>query len=326
MLSVLGVDLGGTKIAAGPVDREGVELAPPIVVPSESRDTGSLIAGLGATLQRALSEFQRFAPGAVGLACAGTVDGPRGEVVKSPNLPLRDVPVAALMEEVLGVPVVVENDGNAAVLGEAVVGAAVGLRDVVLLGLGTGIGGGLFLDGKLYRGANGAAAELGHMIVQAGGLECRCGQHGCLEMYASGRALARYGSALAGDPERDPSGKLLALRERGELTGVDVATLAVEGHPGALEAVRELAGWLGIGLVNLTNTFDPEMIVVGGGVSDLGEMLLCPARDTVRKEAMPPGRERVRIEAAALGNRAGVVGGALVAWQALEERRAVAVG
>ena len=173
----------------------------------------------------------------------------------------------------------------------------------------------MFLDGKLYRGANGAAGEIGHLVVQAGGLVCRCGNRGCLEMYASGPALARYASARARDPERDPDGALLALREKGELQGAAVTHLAREGHPGALEAVSQLAEWLGVGLVSITNTFDPEMIIIGGGVSDLGEMLLGPARECVRKNAMPPGRDRVHIEAARLGNRAGLVGAGLVAWQ-----------
>jgi glucokinase len=316
MLSVLGVDLGGTKIAVGPVDREGVQLASPITALTQSTDATSLLAGLGSTLRRALSEFECFAPGAVGLACAGTVDGERGEVITSPHLPLRDAPLAAMLQVAVGVPVVIENDGNAAVLGEVAAGAAIGLRHVVMLTLGTGVGSGLFLDGRLYRGANGAAGEIGHMVVQAGGLACRCGQRGCLEMYASGPALARYAGARARDPERDPDGALLALRETGELHGAAVTHLAREGHPGALEAVKQLADWLGIGMANITNTFDPEMIVVGGGVSDLGEMLLGPARESVRKNAMPPGHDRVRIEVAKLGNRAGLVGGALVAWQA----------
>lgn len=319
MLSVLGVDLGGTKIAVGPVDHEGTQLAPPIVAQTPSSDATSLLAGLSSTLRRALSEFDRFAPGAVGLACAGTVDAARGEVITSPNLPLRDAPVAAMLQVAVGVPVFVENDGNAAVLGEVVAGAAVGLRHVVMLGLGTGVGGGLFLEGRLYRGANGAAGELGHTVVQPGGPPCRCGQRGCLEMYASGPALARYASARARDVERDPGGELLSLRERGELTGASVARLAGQGHPGAIEAVKQLADWLGIGLVNLTNTFDPEMIVVGGGVSGLGEMLLHPAREWVRKDAMPPGRDRVRVEAARLGNNAGLVGSALLAWQMLDD-------
>ena len=139
-------------------------------------------------------------------------------------------------------------------------------------------------------------------------------------MYASGRALVRYAAARAGDPAKDPCGELTALQEQGRLTGGAVTRLAVAGDAAALEAVDELAHWLGVGLVNLTNSFDPEMIVVWGGVSALGELLLGPAREIVRKLAIPPGRDRVRIAPARLGNRAGLVGGALNAWERLGEK------
>jgi hypothetical protein len=176
---------------------------------------------------------------------------------------------------------------------------------------------GLWLDGHVYRGANGGAAELGHMVVRAGGLPCACGSHGCLEAYASGRALVRYAAARAGDPEKDPAGELTALQEQGKLTGGAVTRLAQAGDKAALEAVQELGRWLGVGLSNLTNAFDPEMIVVGGGVGDLGELLLVPAREVLRKLALAPGRDKVRVESASLGNRAGLTGGGLSAWRVL---------
>ncbi len=321
MTSVLGVDVGGTKVAVGPVDRDGRELAHTLVEPTCTDDEASFLAGLEATLRRAVGEFEPFEPKAFGLACAGTVDSERGVVMASPNLPLVNVPVAFLLEKALGLPVVLENDGNAAARAEATVGVAAGLRDVVLLTLGTGVGGGLWLDGRVYRGANGGAAELGHVVVRAGGLRCPCGSRGCLEVYTSGRALVRYAAARAGDPGADPSGELTALQEQGRLTGGAVARLAVAGDKAARDAVNELARWLGVGLTNMTNAFDPEMIVVGGGVGTLGELLLAPAREVVRKTAIPPGRDRVGIACAKLGNRAGLVGGALTAWQTLGESR-----
>ena len=317
MAAVLGVDVGGTKIAVAPVDGAGHELAPVLVEPSRTEDQAAFQTGIESTLKHALAEFAAFEPRAFGLACAGTVDSKRGVVVASPNLPLQNVPLAAALEKALGLPVVLENDVNAAVRAEAMVGVAAGLRHVVMVALGTGVGGGLWMDGRVYRGANGGAGELGHMIVRAGGLPCPCGSHGCLEMYASGRALVRYAAARAGDPEADPSGELAALQEQGRLTGGAVTRLATAGDKAALDAVHELARWLGAGLVSVTNTFDPEMIVIGGGVSDLGELLLVPAREVVRKLAMRPGRDSVRIEAARLGNHAGLVGGALTAWRAL---------
>ncbi len=318
MISVLGVDVGGTKVAAGPVDAAGRQLASPLVERSRTESTGAFLEGLEATLRRALAQFADFAPRAVGLACAGTVDAGRGVVVSSPNLPLTDVHLAEILHRTLGMPVVLENDANAAVLGETVAGAGVGLRHVVMLTLGTGVGGGLLLDGRVYHGADGGAGELGHTVVQSEGLPCRCGNRGCLEMYASGSAFVRYAVAWAGDLERDPEGALLSLQSRGKLTGGAVTRLAGSGHPGAVEAVRQLAGWLGIGLVSIVNVFDPQMIVIGGGVSELGELLLAPAREHVHKVAMPPGRDRVQIVSAKLGNRAGLVGAALVGWGVIE--------
>jgi glucokinase len=319
MSSVLGVDIGGTKVAIGPVGRDGTEFAPTLVEPTCTADQASFLVGLEASMRRALAAFERFEPKAFGLACAGTVDSARGVVMASPNLPLVEVPLASTLETALGLPVVLENDVNAAVHAEATIGAAVGLRHVVMLTLGTGVGGGLWLDGRVYRGANGGAAELGHVIVRAGGLPCPCGSRGCLEVYTSGRALVRYAAARASDPKADPSGELTALQEQGRLTGGAVARLAMAGDKAALDAVNELAHWLGVGLVNMTNAFDPEMIVVGGGVGALGELLLAPAREVVRKTAIPPGRASVQIAAAMLGNRAGLVGGALTAWHTLGE-------
>jgi glucokinase len=314
---VLGVDVGGTKVAVAPVDRSGAQLAGALIEPSESGSTEAFLAALEATLVRSLAKFKEFAPPAMGLACAGTVDVSEGVVNKSPNLPLVDVPLARLLTEGLGMPVVLENDAKAAVWAESVAGVAVGLKHVVLLTLGTGVGGGLLLDGRVYRGAGGGAGELGHMIVQTGGVLCGCGARGCLEMYASGRALVRYASTRVRDPELDPEGVLLALRVKGRLTGGAVARLAMQGHPGALEAVEQLAGWLGIGLVNVSNTLNPEMIVVGGGVGRLGELLLGPAREFLGKNAMPPGRDEVRVVSAKLGNEAGLVGAGLAAWAAM---------
>jgi glucokinase len=315
--AVLGVDVGGTKIAAAPVGRAGVLLAPPVIDSSRAGDTALFLAGLEATLHRACAEFAAFEPRAIGLACAGTVDRERGMVVTSPNLPLEQVPLAAILRAALGMSVVLENDVNAAVLAETVAGAAAGLRHVIMLTLGTGVGGGLLLDGRVYRGAGGGAGEIGHTIVRADGEICRCGARGCLEMYASGKALARYASIRAGDPRTDPGGALLGLQEHGRLTGGAVSRLAREGHIGALEAVRELAGWLGIGLANVANIFNPEMIVVGGGVGELDELLLRPARDYLARNAMAPGRDQVKVASAKLGNRAGLVGGGLAAWEAL---------
>ena len=319
MKSVLGVDIGGSKIAIVPVDPVGNQLALPLLGISRTSGREVFLASLESMLRQGLRDFNRFNPVALGLACAGTISHHEGMVVASPNLPLSHEPVAKRLADKLGLPVFLENDANAALVGEAAVGAAVGHRQVVMLTLGTGVGGAIMMDGKLYRGASGAAGELGHMVVVAGGLPCACGGRGCLEMYASGSALVRYAVNTLRDHERDPQGEMSLLEEEGKLTGKTVARLAREGHPGAQEAVRQLGYWVGVGLVSIVNVFEPEMVVIGGGVSELGEMLLGAAREQVAKYAMPPGKERVKVVAAELGNAAGMVGGALVAWEALGE-------
>ncbi|MFN2167497.1 MAG: ROK family protein [Anaerolineae bacterium] len=314
--AVLGVDIGGTKVAVAPVDEAGNVLADALVEASRTDDTSSFLAGLEATIRRALTEFADFQPRAIGMACAGTVNGEQGSVVTSPNLPLKRVALADAMETVLDLPVILENDANAAAWAEAMVGAAAGYRYVVMLTLGTGVGGGLILDGGLYRGTGGGAAELGHTIICAGGELCACGARGCLEQYASGTALERYGRARAGSSEDDPDGVLARLRDQGRLDGEAVSELARAGHPGALACVEELAGWLGLGMVGLANTFNPEIIVIGGGVSDLGDLILQPAEKILRATALPPNGE-AKVVKASLGNIAGLVGGGLIAWKAL---------
>ncbi len=316
-LAVLGVDIGGSKIAVAPVDRAGNILAPALVEPSVSENVVAFLTGLEGTLRRALDTFADLDLQAVGLACAGTIDSERGVVVTSPHLPLQGMHLAAVLEETLGVSVVLENDANAATRAEAVVGAAAGYRHVVMLTLGTGVGGGLLLNGHIYGGAGGGAAELGHTIVCAGGELCACGARGCLEMYVSGKALERFAQARAGRPGEDPDGALAARRDEGRLDGACVARLARQGHAGAVAAVSELAGWLGLGLVGLVNTFNPEVIVIGGGVGSLGDLILSPAERIMRETALPPNRDQVRVVPASLGNLAGLVGGGLAAWDFL---------
>lgn len=316
-MMVLGVDIGGTKVAVAPVDRSGRMSAPALIEPTVSDDTAGFLAGLQGTLDRALQTFAGRRLGAIGLACAGTIDSARGVVVTSPNLPLRDMELGVRLQEVFDVPVVVENDANAAVWAESVCGAAAGYQHIVMLTLGTGIGGGLVLDGHLYRGAGGGAAELGHIVVCRDGLQCACGSRGCLEMYASGQALERYARARAGLGEEDVDDMLAHLCEQGCLDGRAVSELARQGHPGALAAVGEMAVWLGAGLVSVANIFNPQVIVVGGGASNLGDLILEPAARIMREAALRPNGEQAQVVRATLGDMAGLVGGGLTAWDFL---------
>lgn len=349
MQVMLGVDIGGTKIALGPVDAGGVLRGPALRFPSDTRGPEELVEGMADAVRQGLDSARDrgLEVTGVGLGCAGTVDRARGAIVVSPNLPLVDVPLARLVSERVDLPVALDNDANVAALAEVRVGAAAGLRHVAMLTLGTGVGGGLVLDGRLYRGATGAAAELGHTIVAAGGERCRCGAFGCLEAYASGKALERTASRLidadgtfpdsggpaayghsgwAATPEADqaaasgpvPVAALARLRDSGGLEGEAIGRLALEGDPGALAAVTEVGAWLGVGVVNLANMFEPEAVVVGGGLGALGELLLGPARRVLWAGALAPNRE-TRLLAAAVGAEAGVVGAGLLAWEELQE-------
>jgi glucokinase len=217
------------------------------------------------------------------------------------------------MAERLDLPVVVDNDANCAVLAEARAGAGAGASEVALLTIGTGIGGGLVLGGEVYRGWIGGGAELGHMVVDMDGRPCQgnCPNWGCLESVASGSALVREASlAVARAPDTELGRALEAGRE---LTGPLITQLARDGDPVALGALEVVGRALGVGIANLVNIFNPEVVVIGGGVSEAGDLLLDPAREVMARRALAPGRDVVRVEAAAFGAEAGMVGAAILA-------------
>jgi glucokinase len=229
----------------------------------------------------------------------------------SNHLPLDGLPFKALMSERLDLPVEVDNDSNLAMLAEHVAGAARGADDAVLLALGTGIGGGLLFRGEVYRGSEGAGAELGHIVVNPDGPECPgdCPGRGCLEAYASGNAIGRAGEEAARNAPESALGK--ALAEGREITGGLVTELAHDGDEAAIEVLAEAGRWLGLGIVTLVNALNPELVIVGGGAGAAGELLLQPAREVVAERALPPNRELARIVPAAFGSEAGMIGAAL---------------
>jgi glucokinase len=308
---VIGVDLGGTKLLAGAID---ADLA---VHHRTNRPVLGLDQnGLVQMVADAVEEI-RTAVGdgieAVGFGIPCTFDTRSGLAVQAVNLPLADVRFHEVMAARLGLPVTVDNDANCAVFAEARMGAAAGCSDVVLLTLGTGIGGGLYLGGDVYRGWLGGGAELGHMVVVADGPPCQgtCPGRGCLEAVASGTALVREASLAVA---RRPDTALGQALESGqELTGPLISALAHEGDPVALGAIARIGHWLGVGIVSLVNIFNPQTVVVGGGVSAAGELLLEPARAVVAGHALPPNRDVVDIVLAGLGPGAGMVGAALMA-------------
>jgi glucokinase len=309
--------------------------------PTDTSSAEEFVRSLIEVLLQARDELDGDVLG-VGLGCAGTIDWQRGLVIESPNLPIENEPLRDKVAQALDLPAVLDNDANVATLAEARVGAARGLSHVIMLTLGTGVGGGIVLNGRLYRGANGSAGELGHTIVLGADDPCLCGRRGCLEVYASGTALERVARRLAEETggiehnagteanagprtaeeqaEAPPYGRALnQLRSRGELDGEEVGKLALQGDQAARDAVLEVARWLGVGMANFANIFNPEMIVVGGGLSSLGELLLGPARELMRQMAIAPNGEVAQVEQAELGPEAGVVGAAMVAWEELPQ-------
>lgn len=313
MSRTIGLDIGGTKIAGGLVDADGDMVA------SAKRGTPAqspeAIAAACAELVRELRAVATEEVTGVGVACAGFVDATGSTVLFAPNLAWRDEPLRARLEALVDLPVTLENDANAAAWGEFTHGAAKDVDDMVLVTVGTGVGGGAVVENQLLRGAYGIAAELGHVRVVPGGLRCGCGNKGCLEMYASGSALLREARALveSGTPHA------AALTERcggvaTALSGADVTELARRGDAASVELLADLGGWLGEGVASIGAVLDPRMVVIGGGVSEAGELLLAPVRAAFGRNLIGRGhRPEPVITVASLGNDAGLIGAAAIA-------------
>jgi len=307
----IGVDIGGTKVAAGVVDEGGGVLAL-VRRPTPNDD----VAETEAVIAEVVTELAaRYEVVAVGIGAAGWIADDRATVLFSPHLAWRNEPLRDALKGRIGLPVTVENDANAAAWAEYRYGAARGERVVVCVTLGTGIGGGLVVSGVLYRGAHGVSCEWGHMCVVPEGRRCACGNRGCWEMYASGSALARDARELA---EVSPvaAHRLLELVEGdpAALTGTDVTLAAREGDPAAVEIFTAMGRWLGRGIADLAAIIDPSVVVVGGGVSEAGDLLLAPARDSFLSTLTGRGfRPAAPIRLAALGPDAGLVGAAALA-------------
>ena len=312
MSLAIGVDVGGTKVAAGVVDEDGTVLA------RTRRPTPSTSPpDVEKTIASVVEELRQGLPGggdivAVGIGAAGFIDAARSTVLFAPNLAWRDEPLQHEVSGLIGLPVVVENDANAAAWGEHRFGAGRGEADLVCVTVGTGIGGGLVLGGTLYRGRFGIGAEFGHMQVVPDGRRCGCGQRGCWEQYCSGRALLHEAREIA-DVQKDYGRRLLELgggRPEG-IEAPEVTTAAREGDPAALACFAEVGRWLGQGLADLASLLDPGVFVISGGVADAGDLLLAPARAAF--EARLTGgthRPHAEIRLALLGNEAGMVGAA----------------
>jgi glucokinase len=292
MPQTVGVDVGGTKVAAALVNDDGTVVSR-ARRSSHSRDYAALVE----TVVAAVSDVVGGEPVVgVGLAIAGNVAADGSNVLFSPHLPLSGEPLLEHLRERLGCPVTIDNDANAAAWAEYRFGPQSTADDLLMVAVGTGIGAGLILDGALFRGANGFAGEAGHLTVVRDGRVCPCGSRGCWERYASGTAL------------------LAAFLERGgspELTGPDITAAAIAGDEIACEALADIGDWLGRGLASLVAVLDPGVVVVGGGVSEAGDLLMTPALESFRATLTGRGlRPEPRITVAQLGNEAGVIGAA----------------
>jgi glucokinase len=301
---VIGVDAGGTKLLGGVVD-EGLVVHNRVHRLWRGADREETLR----IVVEAVEELRSAAPEAeaVGFGIPSLVSA--GRSVASVHLPLDDVPFDDLMAERLGLPVWVDNDVNAAVMAEHRVGAARGASHAVMFALGTGIGGGLVLDGRVYRGATGAAGELGHMVTKVDGPPCPCGGRGCLEVLASGTAIGIAGTEAGRAHPRSPLGT--RLEEEGAIRGSYVTELAHAGDELAVEAVCSVGRQLGAGLVSILNVLDPEVAVIGGGAVAAGDLLLEPAREVLAAQGLGP--PRMRVVPAEFGGESGMLGAALLA-------------
>jgi glucokinase len=317
--AVLALDIGGTKLAAGVVDRSG-RVHSFLVAPSHAEQGPERVLSRLFELGRSAvadADISLDHIEGVGIGCGGPLDADEGVLLSPPHLPgWRDVPVTALAADAFARPAILENDASAAAWGEYRHGAGAGTQNMVYLTLSTGVGGGVVAAGRLYRGSAGNGAELGHVTVDWRGRHCRgCGRDGCLEAYASGTSIAeRALEALARlDGDRASS----ALASANSLTAADVVAAARDGDSVAREVWDETVAALACGVTSIVNLFEPELVVVGGGVSRTGEQLLGPVREWVQGNAIAPAGRATEIVPAALGDHVGVVGAAAIAHDRL---------
>lgn len=313
----IGVDLGGTKMLLGVLGAE-----PEALWESRERSAGESEDRLVELVVREIEQARAAHAGvaAVGLGVPATIDRERGVALSAVNLPIENLPLRDLVSERTGLPAFLDNDANVAALAEHLYGAARGARNALMLTVGTGIGGGLILDGQLYRGASGAGAELGHMTIEVDGPPCQgnCPGRGCAETMASGTALGREGQVAAKREPDSALGRLLGAG--GEVDGKAVTVAAQEGDATAIGVFDRVGKNLGVALANYANIFEPEVIVVGGGVMAAGDLLLEPARAELGARALSP-MSGTPVVPAELGEDAGMIGAAAMARIELEAER-----
>ncbi|HEX4444530.1 MAG TPA: ROK family glucokinase [Galbitalea sp.] len=305
-MHAIGIDIGGTKIAGAVVSDEG-EILVEERRPTQAGDPDAIVETVVDMVTRLSADREIMA---AGVAAAGFIDAAQSNVYYAPNINWRNEPLRARLQQRLDLDITVDNDANAAGWAEFRFGAGRLFSDMTMLTIGTGVGGAIVTEDRLFRGGFGAGAEIGHLRVVPDGLPCGCGARGCIEQYGSGRALLRMANAIA-----DVGGIGLALAEArsitGELTGDQVGELIAAGDPGALQALRELGGWLGAACASLAAVLDPQVFVFGGGVAVAGDLLLDPIRDAFLAHLPARGfHPEPQFATAELVNNAGVVGAA----------------
>ncbi|MCR4319606.1 MAG: ROK family protein [Candidatus Brocadiaceae bacterium] len=303
----IGIDLGGTNLKAGIVDRDGKihhrlsirtdNNADPQTI---SNQIFELIAKVGAGFKPALTNII-----GIGLGSPGLVDKKGETILFSPNLPLwRNIPIKRMVSERFSVPCVLENDANAAAWGEKWVGAGREADSLVMLTIGTGIGGGIVINKKLWRGVNNVAAEIGHMVIQMDGPKCSCGNCGCIEAYASATAMVRRFK------ESLKSGVPSSLKDAGEITAKMINDAALQGDKVSLDIIKETGHYLGVALVNIMHVLNPEVIVLTGGMIGSGDLLMNPIKQVIKEKAFEASAKETKIVFSQLGNDAGIIGAA----------------
>ncbi len=312
----IGIDLGGTNIVAGVVNDDNVIVAKAQCKTNLPRSYKEILADMAMLAKKAVAEAGLTMDDVayVGVGCPGTCNGETGIVEYSCNLDFAEVPLRSELSKMLEKPVYVENDANAAALGEAVAGAAKGAKSVLCITLGTGVGGGIIIHGKIYDGFNFAGAELGHMVIVVDGEPCGCGRDGCWESYASATALIRQTKKAI---DRNPNCKMAKMVTiNGKVSGRTAFDAMREGDPVAKAVVDQYIKYLSAGLTNMVNIFQPEVLCIGGGISHEGDALIEPVLEYIVKERYSKySKNQTRLCTAALGNDAGIIGAACLGDQ-----------
>lgn len=304
----IGIDVGGTKIAAGVVDESGKVIAQ-VRRPSPASEAGAIVSTILSTAKELAAEHT---VSSIGVGAAGFVDSARRSIIFAPNIMWRDEPLADKLEEATGLPTLIENDANAAAWGEFTYGVARNADSIVFVTLGTGVGGGIIINGKLLRGSNGFAGEIGHLNLIPDGVNCGCGSRGCWEQYSSGTALVRMArEASIRSPELAKTLLRLADGDPYAITGYTVMEAARQGCSAAIRAFDEVGRYVGIALADLVSILDPDLFVLAGGVSEAGSLIRIPAEESFRDQQVGGAyRPNIPIVTAALGNDAGMIGAA----------------